>query len=130
MLFGILTRNQEIKNPQTYKDVMSYCEPIWISPYHYMKIINDIQDYNAYSTSTDAVLKAIKMEHLFLRFVINRSKTVKILPSFHYSSRPIRRRGKWTPFVVELRSQDNNTIESQSPSPRSRAQMKRICIFL
>lgn len=38
--FGFDVAAQEIKAPGSYKDVMSYTPPLWISDYHYKKILD------------------------------------------------------------------------------------------
>lgn len=38
--------NQELKNPNDFRDVMSYCEPVWISDHHFSTFFSRIQYAN------------------------------------------------------------------------------------
>lgn len=56
---------------------------------------------------------AVKRQHLFLKFRIYRGGKVDIFPSFHYISRQPFKNGVWTPYVIELRNKDDETLYSQ-----------------
>jgi hypothetical protein len=111
--------NGNVKDPELFFDFMSNgCGRRWVSPYTYealslefppeqlFRAVGAIQERSEY--------KRTPSQHLFLNFQIYRGGTIKVFPSFHYSSVPIIiKTGKWTPYAIELRDCHDKVLHAQ-----------------
>jgi len=108
-----------VQDPATTGDFMSYCSPKWVSPYTYLGLLGNFPTVFSSSRSPsrspkddEENLRLIE-QHLFLKFRIYRSGEVVVAPSFHYESRNIERKGKWTPYGIELRDAKDHVLISR-----------------
>jgi len=108
-----------VQDPATTTDFMSYCGPQWISPYTYLAlrgnfpvVFPSLALFSLQRGEGPADLEnlLLKEPHLFLRFRIYRDGEVVVAPSFVYPSHSIERKGKWTPYGVELRDRDDHVL--------------------
>ncbi|MBR1279772.1 hypothetical protein [Bradyrhizobium sp. AUGA SZCCT0283] len=108
-----------VQDPATTADFMSYCSSRWVSPYTYLGLLGNfpIVFSSTFSLSRspqedEENLRLIE-QHMFLKFRIYRSGEVMVAPSFHYESRNIERKGKWTPYGIELRDERDHVLVSR-----------------
>jgi hypothetical protein len=107
-----------VKDPASVKDFMSYCHPVWVSPYTYEGLR---QHFPASQSSASERAQSIQpperlstpSQHLFLNFRIYSNRKIEVFPSFHYISLPTVKSGDWTPYVIELRDRHNHPLHSQ-----------------
>jgi hypothetical protein len=81
--FGVDTSNMQVFNPSSTYDYMSYCGPVWTSPYTYIGLKNAIAASPAMVHPERAGSRLVAGEHLFLNFRMHKSGKVELLNSFH-----------------------------------------------
>jgi hypothetical protein len=113
--YGI-NNSGDVQDPASIADFMSYCPPRWVSPYTYLGLLGNFSPafsamrlLSRHPKDDDENLRLTE-QHLFLRFRIYRSGEVVVAPSFHYDSKNIERKGKWTPYGIELRDGDDHVL--------------------
>ena len=111
-----------VQDPATMGDFMSYCSPKWVSPYTYLALLTKfpvvfpsmaLLSQQREKEPGDLENLLLKEPHLFLKFRIYRSGEVVVAPSFLYPSFSIDRKGKWTPYGIELRDRDDHVLISR-----------------
>jgi hypothetical protein len=111
-----------VQDPATMGDYMSYCSPKWVSPYTYLAMLTKfpvvspamaLLSQQREKEPGDLENLLLKEPHLFLKFRIYRSGEVVVAPSFLYPSVSIERKGKWTPYGIELRDRDDHVLISR-----------------
>jgi hypothetical protein len=81
--FGYDVGTNQVFDPSSTFDIMSYCGPTWISPYTYMGLKNGIAASAAASSTARPHTRDHVMEQLHLNVRIRRDGGVELLPSFH-----------------------------------------------
>jgi hypothetical protein len=129
--FGFDTSTGNVLQPGNAHDVMGYSGNAWISPYTYKALMTRIPIDNggvADIVAGDAralllapgrrrpieIRERIPMaaEHLFLRFLVHRDRSVDWRTAFHYPTGPQAVYGRATKFVLELRDDTDRVIAS------------------
>jgi hypothetical protein len=80
--FGLDVSKGTVLNPSTAKDVMSYCEPQWISDYTYKAL------YEALGGTTTAATSAAPQASLFIRGGIGSDGTASLAPVYAIAGVP------------------------------------------
>jgi hypothetical protein len=88
--FGFDSSNSQVFNPATTFDFMSYCGPVWVSPYTYIGLKNGItaSPATAHADRAGDLTPTVEREHLHLNFRVHRDGKVELLPSFHLKGTP------------------------------------------
>lgn len=93
-------------NPATTFDVMGYIASVWISPYHYLRLLEETLFANVgggfFAHQEEAVL--------FLGLSIDRLQRVTRRPSFHYPAPTQASHAEHTCYTVELIDACSNTL--------------------
>jgi hypothetical protein len=86
--YGFDTVAGTIFNPRTVADFMSYCSPVWVSPYTWNNILNGLASgqYTEGAISSRASRVRRMVEMLLLDFQISRGGHVELHPSLHLST--------------------------------------------
>jgi hypothetical protein len=111
-----LDDNGAVQDPAPTADFMSYCSPKWVSPYTYLGLLGNFPVVFSSMRSLSRAPKddnenlQLSEQHLFLKFRIYRTGKIMVAPSFHYESRNIDRKGKWTPYGIELRDDEDRVL--------------------
>jgi hypothetical protein len=116
--YGFDTRSAtgSIKDPAVAHDIMGYSGDRWISPYTYKALMSRIPEtFGADGASVFASFAGgsrrggdrgcwipIKQPKLFLRLDIDRDRSVRLQPAFHFPARPRPHGNKPTDFILEL----------------------------
>ena len=82
-----------LKTPATYKDIMAYCTPVWVSDYVYKSILTFRGGTGGFLTvgAEDAPLakaQAVAKECLLVRGIVHDDGKVELLPSFRTKALP------------------------------------------
>jgi len=82
--FGFDSSNSHILNPAFTYDYMSYCGPVWTSPYTYVGLKNRISMSQAAMHPERAGRRDVEREHLYLNFRVHTTHDGKVdlLPSY------------------------------------------------
>jgi hypothetical protein len=80
--FGVDLSKGTVLNPSTAKDVMSYCEPQWISDYTYKAL------YNALRGTATATISAAPQASLFVRGAIGSDGSATLAPVYSVAGVP------------------------------------------
>jgi hypothetical protein len=108
-----------VKDPASIFDFMSYCQPMWVSPYTYEGLR---QHFRPVPASPIGLIQTHRdfteppsgpSQYLFLNFRVYRGGKVEVFPSFHYSSLPTVKPGRRTPYAIELRDSHNKVLNAQ-----------------
>jgi hypothetical protein len=114
-----LDDSASVQDPATTADFMSYCGPKWVSPYTYLGLL---ENFPAVFSSARSLSRSptddeenlrLSEQHLFLKFRVYRGGEVMVAPSVHYQSKNIERKGKWTPYGIELRDRADHVLISR-----------------
>lgn len=81
--FGFDSASSQIFDPARTYDYMSYCGPVWTSPYTYVGLKNAITAAPATAHPDAAGGRNVEREYLYLNYRIFRGGEVQLLPSFH-----------------------------------------------
>lgn len=81
--FGYDVGTNRVYDPAVTEDFMSYCGPVWTSPYTYVGLRNAITTSAAASSSERPHTRDQAMEQLHINVRIHRDGRVELLPSFH-----------------------------------------------
>jgi hypothetical protein len=85
--FGFDTLKNEVFDPATCADFMSYCSPTWVSPYTYAALRNALGPAFPSPQSPQAPERRdVEEEYLYLNFRFHEVGRVVMLPSFHLKS--------------------------------------------
>jgi len=85
--FGFDTTTCQIFDPAGTYDFMSYCGPVWTSPYTYTALKNAIAASPAAAHPDRAGARDVEQEYLYLNYRLHRSGLVELLPTFHLHGR-------------------------------------------
>lgn len=123
--FGLDVETLSIKNPETHKDFMSYCDPKWISPYQYEHIRNWLLNNPGPTTCIQGApispessnllpRNENQREQLALTLQIYRNGRVRLSrPCLHLPmSFGAEQNGVKTEYFVELRNDEGNPISA------------------
>jgi len=94
-VWGYDTTTGQLKSPATYKDIMGYCTPDWVSDYVYKKILDFRGATGGFlkvgAGAEDAPLpkeQAAARECLIVRGIVHEDGKVELLPSFRTRALP------------------------------------------
>lgn len=111
--FGLDTGSFAVFNPANTFDFMSYCGPVWVSPYTYVGLKNAITASPAAAHPERAGGRVIAREYLYLNYRMNRAGKVELLPSFHlYGLAPGPEVGPESTVGCEILGADGEILES------------------
>src|SRR5262249_46403071 len=111
--FGLDTGSFVVFNPANTFDFMSYCGPVWVSPYTYVGLKNAITSSPAAAHPERAGGRAVAREYLYLSYRMNREGKVELLPSFHlYGAAPGPEVGPESPVGCDILGADGEVLES------------------
>ena len=109
--WGYDTTVGQLKAPTTYKDIMGYCSPNWVSDYVYKKILDFRGATGGFLTvgAEDAPLpkeQAVAKECLIVRGILHENGEVEFLPSFRTWALPsaAAKAGEYTLECVDQKS--------------------------
>jgi hypothetical protein len=88
--FGFDGSNSQVFNPASTFDFMSYCGPVWVSPYTYVGLKGAItaSPASAHAERAGGNAPTIDREYLHLNFRMYGDGRVELLPSFHLNGTP------------------------------------------
>jgi hypothetical protein len=104
--FGVDVSNRIVLNPSTAKDVMSYCDPAWVSDYTYKAL------YNALRGTTPAATSAAPQASLFVRGSIGPDGTASLAPVYDITGVPDAAPNS-SDYRVEFLDAAGNVVASQ-----------------
>jgi hypothetical protein len=111
--FGFDSMTSSVMNPASTFDFMSYCGPVWVSPYTYIGLKNGITSSMAAAHPERPQVRSVMREFLYLNFRMRRDGNVQLLPSFHLiGSSPEVELGPASPFSCDLLSKEGDIVES------------------
>jgi hypothetical protein len=111
--FGFDTASSQVFNPASTYDFMSYCGPVWVSPYTYIALKNAITASPASAHPERAGGKSAPGEYLYINFRAHRDGKVDLLPSFHLDGMPPRVEvGPRSPISCHLLGGQGEILES------------------
>jgi hypothetical protein len=111
--FGFDSSNSQILNPAFTYDYMSYCGPVWTSPYTYSGLKSAISNSQAALHSERAGGRDVEREHLYLNFRVHTAHDGKVdlLPSYILHGRvPVLETGLEAPIWCQLVDADGEVI--------------------
>ena len=104
--FGLQVNNMLLFNPTTYKDIMSYCDPAWISDYTYQALFDDQVAAGAASPNDQSVVPS-----LLVRASLLEDGTVEMEPVYTFNGRPGASPSE-SDYVLELLDESGSVIAS------------------
>jgi hypothetical protein len=111
--FGFDGASSQVFNPASTYDYMSYCGPVWTSPYSYIGLKGGITSAPAAAHPERGGGREPEGEYLYLRFRIDRAGKVDLLPSFHLPGpRPGLEHGPQTDVGCDLLGPDSELLHS------------------
>jgi hypothetical protein len=111
--FGFDSASSQIFDPASTYDYMSYCGPVWTSPYTYVGLKNAITAAPAAAHPDAAGGRNVEREYLYLNYRIFRSGEVQLLPSFHlYGPAPQGEKGQESDVSCDLVGPDGELLET------------------
>lgn len=92
-VWGYDTTAGQLKSPTTYKDIMGYCSPIWVSDHVYKGILDFRNATGSFLKGSPedapmATASASPQECLIVRGIVHEDGRVEVLPSFRTTARP------------------------------------------
>lgn len=118
--FGLDYTTSQVFNPTSTFDFMSYCSPVWVSPYTYVELMNAIVGGRYTVMATRRAPQSFR-EYLFLKFRMDREGKVVVLPSFHLPvPDPGQGIGPESPIYCDLLDAEQQILDSSpcySPRP-------------
>ncbi|MDQ6815059.1 MAG: hypothetical protein M3040_15090 [Bacteroidota bacterium] len=111
--FGVNTSNMQIFNPSSTYDFMSYCGPVWVSPYTYTGLKNAIvaTPAAAHPERAGSEADALPGEYLFISFRMDQGGQVEVMNSFHlYTPKPPQEVGIETSVSCSLLNKKGQVI--------------------
>ncbi|GIK58081.1 MAG: hypothetical protein HND44_10155 [Chloroflexi bacterium] len=102
--YGLDIPNGVFWSPATAVDIMSYCEPAWISDYTYIGIYND-QQANGFAAMND-----MAVDSLIVSASLSADGAVTLAPSYAFASYPAADGG--SDYRVELLDENGNILVS------------------
>jgi hypothetical protein len=117
--FGFDSASGQIFDPAGTFDFMSYCGPVWTSPYTYIGLKNGIAASPASAHPERAGGRDVEREYLYLNYRLQRGGQVDLLPSFHLYGQPpaeIEGAGRPTDVGCDLLGPNGEVLESHSCS--------------
>lgn len=103
--YGLDIPNGVFWSPATAVDIMSYCEPAWISDYTYIGIYND-QRANGF-----AAMNSTAVDSMVVSAGLGEDGTVTLAPSYAFTSYPSTR--AVSDYRVELLDESGDVLVSQ-----------------
>jgi hypothetical protein len=104
-LDGIAAGSPSVINPNSYTDVMGYCDPVWISDYTYKKLYDD-QLANGYMVTT-----AVPTNSLLVQGVVDENGQVTITTVYAFNQLPLMPEAEGQ-YSIDLVGADGATIGS------------------
>src|SRR5262249_36344296 len=120
--FGFDTATGQIFDPAGTYDFMSYCGPVWTSPYTYTGLKSAITASPAAAHPDRAGGRDVEREFLYLNYRLYRSGRVELLPSFHVPGRAaeeVEGVGIETDVTCDLLGAKGDVIESHRCSVKN-----------
>jgi hypothetical protein len=115
--FGVDSASSQIFDPATTFDFMSYCGPVWTSPYTYIGLKGAIAASPAAAHPDRAGGRDVEREYLYLNYRMHRDGRVQLLPSFHLHGRaPAEGAGEETDVACDLLDSSGEVLESHQCS--------------
>ena len=114
--FGFDTRASAVFDPATTFDFMSYCGPVWVSPYTYEGLLPTFRSQLSASTRVRPVLEeeSEMANHLYVYCRIYRDgKVVLLRQCFHTKGPACEVTGVPTPYFIELHGHDDRVLEAR-----------------
>lgn len=109
--FGFDNETSEVHNPASTFDFMSYCPSVWISPYTYIGLKNEIVASAAAALPDRPEIRDVEREYLQLNYRVHRDRGVELLPSFHlYRPSPTEEVGLPSPVSCDLLGAEGQLI--------------------
>jgi hypothetical protein len=118
--YGLRVDTMKLYDPATYVDIMSYCEPVWISDYNYQALF-DNQMVNGAAAQTNQ-----QVEGLLVRASLLEDGTVALDPSYAFSGAPDRLPAE-SDYMLELLDANGGLVAAY-PLPVLRAEEEQISI--
>lgn len=81
--FGYNVGTNSVFDPSSTYDFMSYCSPVWTSPYTYIGLKNAISSSNAASSAERPHTRNHVIDRLHINVRVHRGGRIELLPSFH-----------------------------------------------
>lgn len=106
-----LPNHKLIKDPQHTYDIMAYCNPVWISPYHYMKTTPALQQKNSQMTVNRATTAERKL--LISGTVLSPTLAVRFGTFYPVISTQPPSNNRGTGFCLELRDSSNAHLDQR-----------------
>lgn len=111
--FGFDGATSQIFDPASTYDFMSYCGPVWTSPYTYAGLRSAIAASPAAAHPDAAGGRNAEREYLFLNYRMFSSGEVELLPSFHLNGgAPTRETGPESGVTCDLMGPDGEVLET------------------
>lgn len=111
--FGFDNLNSQVHNPASTYDYMSYCGPVWTSPYTYVGLKNGIVASPAAAHPERAGGHTAVREHLYLNYRLHRDGRVELLPSFHlHGPAPTAEVGEESHVTCDLLDGEGRIVDS------------------
>jgi hypothetical protein len=85
--FGFDSASSQVFDPAGTFDFMSYCGPVWTSPYTYVGLKGAIAASPAAAHPDRAGGRDVERDYLYLNYRLDRGGRVELLPSFHLHGR-------------------------------------------
>ena len=112
--FGFNTVTSAVFNPAVAYDFMSYCSPVWVSPYMYRRLFSCYAQAAANQIFGAAEFVSNPRKHLDLLLTIYRNCKIEIhgTPKL-IDATPRVPTGVDTPYFIELRDNDDRILRAQ-----------------
>jgi hypothetical protein len=112
--YGFDSATSTVFNPSSTFDYMSYCGPVWTSPYSYLGLKDAITSADAVKQPNRAEVRDVAREYLYLNYRMDRDGQVELGPSFHlpgHTSTVMHREyGLLSPASCELIDADGQVV--------------------
>lgn len=124
--YGVNTGSGAVQDPAVAHDIMGYSSNKWISPYTYKALMSRVPDTFGAAAGAAAASESglpqrrfqdrgdwikLKQPRLFLNMAIDRTRSVKLKPAFHFLAYPQAHGHKRTDFVAELQDENGNALK-------------------
>ena len=119
--YGLRPDIMKLFDPATYVDIMSYCEPTWISDYNYQALFNAQMSSGAAAQSSQE-----QVESLLVRANLLDDGTVEMDPSYAFTGAPDSLPEE-SDYTLELLGADGFPVASY-PLPVLRAEEEQVSI--
>lgn len=112
--YGFDTIDSIVFDPATTSDLMTYCGPVWISPYTYEGLMGCASVPGTGDAGGGRVIERGERDMLQVLLHVYRNGTVQLMmPPFELPGIPPATRGAPSPYVVELHDAEGTVLASQ-----------------